>query len=128
MPSKKGLNPTKPPPIPCCNGPSCKSPEPGFLRREPFIEQAIVTKYTEADREWMACRIAALEKWRKETSRRLWLLQEGMDLELNLALTDTCMLALAKSGELLQDQASLVEILKRSHTKAEYAEEILECL
>lgn len=67
---QKGPKSNKALPIPCCNGPSCKSPELGVLQREPFIEQAIVTKYTEADREWMACRIVALEKWRKETSRR----------------------------------------------------------
>lgn len=47
---------------------------------------------------------------------------------LNLALTDTCMLALAKSGELLQDQASVKKVLKRWHTKADYAEEMLESL
>lgn len=44
------------------------------------MEQATVTKYTEPDREWIACRIAGLKQWRKETSRRLWL-QEELDAD-----------------------------------------------
>lgn len=51
-----------------------------------------------------------------ETSRRLWL-QEGIDADVknmpdSLVMSDNCLLALAKRGGLLQDQASLVAFLK----------------
>lgn len=126
---QKGSKSNKALPIACCNGPSCNSPEPEYLQREPFMEQAIVTKYTEADREWIACRIAGLKKWRKETSRRLWL-QEGVDEDMpdSLVMSDDCLLALAKSGELLQDQASLLDFLKPWYGMAKHAEEILVCI
>lgn len=129
---KKGPQSKKALPTSCCNGPSCNSPEPEYLQREPFIEQATVIKYTEADLEWIACRIAGLNQWRKETSRRLWL-QEGLDADAenipdSLIMPDTCLLALAKDGEPLEDQSLLVHFLEPWYDMAEYAEEILICI
>lgn len=37
-------------PTACCNGPSCKSTDPEFLQREPFIETPPI-KYSETDRK-----------------------------------------------------------------------------
>lgn len=83
----------------------------------------------EADREWIAYRIAGLKKWRKETSRRLWL-QEGVYKYMpdSLVMSDDCLLALAKSRELLQDQASRLDFLKPWYGMAKHAEEILVCI
>lgn len=43
---KDGL--TKPLPTPCCNGPSCLSPEPEFMQKKPFISSFSV-KFSEID-------------------------------------------------------------------------------
>lgn len=101
-------------PLACCNGPSCMSPEPEFLHREPFIEPT-VTKYTESDREWMAYRTVALKKWRKETADRVWLeqgVEEDEELPDNLIMDDDCLIALAKSGDFLQDLSSLINFFE----------------
>lgn len=46
----------------------------------------------------------------------------------NLILSDCCLLALAKDGELLQDESSLVDFLEPWHGTADFAEEILVCI
>lgn len=120
----------KPLPKACCNGPSCNNPEPEYLRREPFI-QYITTKYSKSDREWMACQTIKLKEWRKETAARIWLKQgvdEDEELPDNLIMDDTCLTALAKNGELLQDLPTIIEFLKPWYGMARYAEEILVCI
>lgn len=129
---EKGSKSNKALPTACCNGPSCNSPEPEYLQREPFMEQATVIKYADAELEWIACRIAGLKQWRNEKSIRFWL-QEGLGAEAknmpdNLILSDCCLLALAKDGELLQDESSLVDFLEPWHGTADFAEEILVCI
>lgn len=62
----------KPLPVLCCNGPACQSPEPDYLKREPFIDST-PNKLSEAEREWIACRTAALKKWRSFQSKVFWL-------------------------------------------------------
>lgn len=56
----------------CCNGSSCNSPEPEYLHRQPFMEQATVPlpSTPRLIESGFACRIADLKQWRKETSRR----------------------------------------------------------
>ena len=114
-------------PQPCCNGPSCRSQEPDFMIREPFIDTS-TPKYTESNREWIAYRTLALKTWRKETSDRLWnaagvkrLMSES------LFMPDACLIALAKSGEIL-DLGQLIEFLKPWYGVTKYADDILLCL
>lgn len=45
-----------------------------------------------------------------------------------LVMSDDCLLALATSGELLQDQALLLDFLEPWYGMAKYAEEILVCM
>lgn len=56
------------------------------------MEQTTVVKYTDAELEWIACRIACLKQWRKETPRRFWLQQEldadAEDMPDNLIMPD----------------------------------------
>lgn len=85
-------------PSSCCNGSTCKSQEPDYFQREAFIDDT-PTKYTENDREWIACRTAALKKWRQNTSIWLWnsmgVIEQMPD---NALMSDSCLLALAKDG------------------------------
>lgn len=117
-------------PTACCNGPSCKSVEPEFLHREPFIQSKVI-KHTESDREWMACRTAALKKWRKATADRVWL-EQGVDsdeeLPDTLIMDDNCLIALAKNGEVLQDKTSLIQFLKPWYGMERYTDELLACI
>ncbi|MCJ1348467.1 hypothetical protein MMC31_006699 [Peltigera leucophlebia] len=121
-PSRKAL------PEFCYNGPSCKSQEPDYILREPFIN-TVPTKHTEAEREWIACRTAGLKSWRKEAS--LCLLSEKvvkLEMPNNALMSDSCLMALAKDGGQLQDLTSLQQFLQPwSRRIATYSEEILLC-
>lgn len=113
----------------CCNGPSCKSQKPDYILREAFINTT-PPKHTEVEREWMACRTAELQKWRKETSVHLWR-EKGVGIEMpdNALMSDSCLVALARDGGKLQDLPSLQQFLQPwSQRIASYAEEILLCL
>lgn len=74
----------------CCNGPGCLSPEPEFMYKEPFIDVS-VTKYTEFDREWIACRYFELKSWRKEIFV-CWCRKEGIKERLldSIIMLDGC--------------------------------------
>lgn len=115
---------TKSLPTLCCNGPSCLSPEPEFLQREPFITSS-PTKFSEIDREWIACRTLELRKWRKETATKVWhakgVVEEMPD---NLIMPDDCLLALAKMGGSL-DHDQLVDFLKPWYGISKHAAGIL---
>ena len=128
--SKEGLN-HQPLPLTCCNGPSCKNIEPDYMQKEPFISTT-PTKLTESDREWIACQTAALKKWRSQTSTHQWLELGVNAKEENMPdsaiMSKTCLVALAKQGELLQDRTSLVDFLKPWYGIEKYTDEIFKCI
>lgn len=47
----------------CYNDPACQSPEPDYLKKEPFIDST-PNKLSKAERRWIACRTAVLKKWK----------------------------------------------------------------
>lgn len=100
------------------------SPEPEFLQREPFITSSL-TKFSEIDREWIACRTLELKKWRKETATKVWhakgVVEEMPD---NLIMPDDCLLALAKMGGSL-DHNQLVDFFKPWYGISKHAAGIL---
>lgn len=55
-------------------------------------------------------------------------MDEDEELPDNLIMDDTCLTALAKNGELLQDLPTIIEFLKPWYGMARYAEEILVCI
>lgn len=101
--SKKGLN-HQPLSLAYCNGPNCKNIEPDYMNREPFISTTL-TKLTESDQEWIFCRTIALKKWRSQISTYQWL-ELGVnakekDIPDGAIMSETCLTALVKQGELL---------------------------
>lgn len=112
----------------CCNGSSCQSQEPDFMKRDFFIDTS-TPKYTETDREWIACRSSALKVWRKETSDRLWS-AAGVTRSMSdtLLMPDAYLAALAKLGGGLLNCAQLIDFLKPWYGVAKHADEILLCL
>lgn len=115
-------------PTPYCNGPSCKSTQPEFLQREPFIE-IFSTQYSETDWEWIAYRTAALKNWRKKTSERLWK-EKRVDKPMShsLIMSDNCPLALAKNANDLVDLESLIPFLVPWYGIDKHHPGILACL
>lgn len=81
------------------------------MGRDSFID-TFTPKYTESDREWIACRSSALKIWRKETSDRLWS-EAGAKRTMSdsLLMPDTCLVALAKLGGSM-DLDQLIEFLR----------------
>ncbi|MCJ1470920.1 hypothetical protein MMC07_009568 [Pseudocyphellaria aurata] len=120
--------PAKSLPDACCNGPSCQSPEPAYLQREPFIKES-KPRYTESDRKWIACRAAELTRWRKEECAR-FRAEEGITKWLpdSIVMSDCCLTALAKHGKDLFDTATLTKFLEPWNGVEEYCGEILVCL
>ncbi|MCJ1470688.1 hypothetical protein MMC07_009335 [Pseudocyphellaria aurata] len=105
LPSPKAL------PNLCCNGPSCQSPVPACLQREPFIQVA-KTRYSEKQ-ECARLRMEPGIKW----------------LSHSVVMPDSCIAALAKSGDNLLDTAALISFLVPWNCAAKrYCEEILTCL
>ena len=98
------------------------------MKWDSFIDTS-TPKYTENDREWIACRSSALKAWRKETSNRLWI-AAGVTRSMSdsLLMPDSCLAALAKSGGSLNSQVQLVEFLKPWYGVAKHANDILLCL
>ena len=121
------FSPAKALQIPCCNNLSCNSTEPYYTQREPFVNTAIA-KATEADREWIACWTLALKQWRTKTSIRLWN-AAGVKKAMpeSLVILDCCLIALAKSGRLL-NFTKLIKFFEPWHGISKHAEEILHCL
>lgn len=103
---------TKTLPQPCCNGPSGEFQEPEFMKRDCFIN-ILTPKYTENDREWIACRRSALKAWRNETFHRLWSVASvTRSMFDNLLIPDVCLAALDKSGGSLNIRIQLADFLK----------------
>lgn len=117
----------KPLPTFCCNGSGCASEDPEFLKREPFVK-TVTVKYSEANREWMACRSASLTKWRKPKSEALWS-QDGLDdMPESLLMSDQCLFSLTKEGEQLDKRAQLQDFLWPWPDLDEYVDEIFTCI
>lgn len=119
---------SKPLPTSCCNGPGCLSPEPDFMHRKLFIDVPAMIEYTEADREWIACRFFELKRWRKENMVR-HCSAEGIKQKLpdTLLMSDTCLPALAISGGSLNHDR-LVQFLRPWPQLRKYPDQILICL
>lgn len=98
------------------------------MKRDFFID-TLTPKYTENDREWIACRSSALKAWRKETSDRLWS-AAGVTRSMSdsLLMPDACLAALAKSGGSLNTRVQLIDFLKPWCGIAKHADDILLCL
>lgn len=121
-------NAVKPLPIFCCNGSSCQSEEPGFLKRESFVQTPSI-KYTETMREWIACRIATLKEWRKAKSKALWL-KDGVEEPMpdTLLMSEQCFLDLAKQREEFNEKDKLADFLRPWPDLDEFVDEIFDCL
>lgn len=118
---------SKPLPTLCCNASGCLSEDPDFLKREPFVKPVTV-KYSEAEREWIACRFAALTEWRKEKSEAVWS-KDGLDgMPESLLMSDQCLSSLSKEGEQLDDEAKLQDFLQPWPDLIEYIDEIFACI
>ena len=100
----------KPLPVPCCNGSGCKSLDPEYLNQVPFIDTTTI-KFKESEREWIAIRTARLRKWRTAKSKVFWADQEVENMPDSLLMPDACLLALAKHGDLLFDEAQVDQFL-----------------
>lgn len=111
-----------------CNGPGCNSEEPECLKREPFVE-TLTIRYSETDREWMACRTAELTKWRKARSDELWREDGVVDtMPESLLMSDQCLARLAKEGESLDEKDKLDDFLQPWPDLNEFANEIFACI
>lgn len=121
-PSKDGY--IQPLPNPCCNGFSCKSPDPEYLNQVPFTDTTAV-KYKESEREWIAVRTAELKKWRTAKSKAYWADQEVENMPDSLLMPDACLLALAKHSGLLLNEAQIDQFLQPWYGVNEYSNEIL---
>lgn len=98
------------------------------MNRDSFIDTS-TSKYTENDREWIACRNSALKAWRKETSDRLWSVADvTRSMSDSLLMPEACLAALAKSGGLLNTWVQLVDFLKPWCGVVKHADDILLCL
>ena len=121
-------NNSKPLPSLCCNGPDCNSKEPECLKREPFVETPTI-RYSETDREWMACWTAKLTKWRKASSDELWREDGIVDtMPESLLVSDQCFARLAKEGESLDEKAKLDDFLRPWPNLDKFADEIFACI
>lgn len=79
--------------------------------KEAFINTT-PPKHTEVEKEWLACQMAGLQKWRKEALARLWK-KKGVDIKIpdNILISDSCLVPLAKDKKRLQDLPSLKQFL-----------------
>lgn len=111
----------------CCNGSGCNSKDPEYLEREPFVKPVAI-KYSEADREQIACRSAILTKWQKAKSQALWREDDLDGMPESLLMSDQCLLALAKEGEKLDERAKLQEFLRPWPDLEKYVDELFTCL
>lgn len=100
------------------------------MKRTPFIENNPL-KYTEVDREWIAYQTSELKRWRKATAHAIWVDKEMSDADNipdTILMTDSCLVALAKGADDLQDETKLREFLQRWPQLSKYTSGILKCL
>lgn len=121
----------------CCNVSECLSDDLDFLKREPFVKPVTV-KYSEAERELIACRFAALTEWRKEKSEAVWS-KDGLDgMPESLLMLYQYLSSLSKDGEQLNDEAKLqvffqpwpdlIEYIQSWPDLIEYIDKIFACI
>lgn len=121
---------TKPLLILCCNGSDRLLVKPDYLKREPFIDLTPI-KPTKTDREWIACQIMALKKWRKATSIKLWSarrVEHFNNISESLFMLNSCLMALSKSSSFFQDYDVLIDFLKSWCGVNRSVSKILACL
>lgn len=112
----------------CCDGPDCQSKEPDFLKREPFIKTDTAS-LKESDREWIAYRIAKLQKWRKETAAAIWAEEEVEEhMPDPLLMSDRCLEAVAKNGDSLANEDTIRNFLKPWAGVEKHSIALLDCL
>lgn len=97
---------SKPLPTLCCNASGYLSEDPDFLKREQFIKPVTI-KYSEVEREWIACRFAALIEWQKEKSEAVWSKNSFDGMPESLLMSDYCLSSLSKEGKYLNNEAKL---------------------
>lgn len=70
-----------------------------------------------------------MKKWRKEKSIAFWL-DQGVEEEMpdTLLMTDTCLIALAKEGEALDNEEKMRKFLQPWPSPCRYFDEIFACI
>ena len=76
-------------------------------------------------RKWIACRTAALKRWRKSKSKALWI-DDGVEEEMpdTLLMLEQCLVNLAKRGEEFDEKGRLSDFLCQWPDLAEFVDEI----
>lgn len=112
----------------CYNGSGCQSIKPEFLEREQLFE-VTSSKYSESEREWIVFRTLGLQKWREETSKRLWR-KEGIehDMPVSIIMSDICLMAIAKNANILIIVDSMLQFLEPWSGVKKHHIEFLACL